>query len=453
MKSKVVIILFLILIVFVAFSLIYTGIYFDKISKPNYIYSQGIDIIKNQSKNILELNPKYDLGDTFTIEGTYKSTTKSEYVYNKSKTDPEYVKKLNMINNSNNLTTTFKISENAKEESSLLEVISKTNTKDILTAKYYINNSTEYLLVNGIVKNYVNEGSSNYFEILDEENTTKSNINYLYNFIFESLKNNLKEDYFEIYNTNTNIGLNNQEVNKVTLELTDKRVKEILNNILKDLKSDEKAYKILSSIDENFKSTKVNTKKKYLKNKETITFSIYTSKLFNNPLKYEIVHLNGDKKDSLVYIGNDKKGTFSYIKDNEVKYSMDTTITDKKITLDIKDTVGKKIGNLAYQKDENTMSIIGNVELDKMTYDINYSSKYKDIKKNSYSNEKILQIKIMDNLISKIDGEYVLNYTVNNKSKIEEDISTALLKSTLTEEENKKLDNLYDIVKERLESK
>lgn len=453
MKRRVVIILFVVSIIFISFALIYTGIHFDKISKPNYIFSTGIDMIKDQGKNIFELNSKYDLGDTFTIEGTFKSTTKSEYVTNQSKTDPEYVKKLNVINNFNDLDTKFLLAQNAKEGSSLIDITSKTKNKDILTTKYYINNSTEYLLVNGIVKNYVNEGSSNYFEMLDEENTTKTNIDYLYDYMFESLKNNLKEEYFEVYKTETNIGLTTQEVNKITIELNDKRIKEILNGILKDLKSDEKAYKILSSVDEDFKKTKLNTKKKYLKNKETITISIYTSILFNNPVKYEVVHLNGDDKYTYSYVGNKDKGSFYYIEKNEVKYSADATFSNKKITLDIKNAVGKKVGSLVYQKDENTTSVICNVELEKMKYDINYSSKYKDVKKDSYSNEKNLQIKITDNLVSKIEGDYTLEYTVTNKANIEEDISTAVLKSTLTEEENNKLDNLYDIVKTRLESK
>ena len=58
-----------------------------------------------------------------------------------------------------------------------------------------------------------------------------------------------------------------------------------------------------------------------------------------------------------------------------------------------------------------------------------------------------------DNLVSKIEGTYNLNYTITNQAKIEEDINNAVLKSTLTEEENKKLDNLYDVIKTRMESK
>lgn len=452
MKNKILFYI-LILIVLLSIALISIGFYFNKLSKPNYIYSNCINIIRDQGKNILEINSKYDLGDTFTIDGTFESTTKSDFIANESKKDPEYIKKLNIINNLNDLDTKFLIKQNGKEKTSLIDITSKTKTKDILTSKYYINNSTEYLFVNGIVNNYVNDGSSNYFEMLDEENTTKTNLDYLYNYIFESLKNNLKDEYFEVYKTNINIGKDSQNVNKITLVLNDKRIKEILNGILNDLKEDDKAYRILSSINEDFKKAKINSKKRYLEKKETITINIYTSKVLYKPLEYEVVYLNGDNKYTYTYIGNEEKGSFYYIEKNEVKYILDAIINDKKITLDIKNSVGKKIGKLTYQKDENTTTIICNAELDKITYDINYSSKYKEIKKNGYSNEKILEIKIMDNLVSKIEGTYNLNYTITNQAKIEEDINNAVLKSTLTEEENKKLDNLYDVIKTRMESK
>ena len=453
MKRKKIIIILLIAIVLISFSLIYTGMFFEKISKPKYIFSNSIDIIKEQGKNLFELNSKYDLGDTFTIEGTFKSNTKSDYVVNQSKIDPEFIKKLNAINNFNDLDTSFKISQNDKEGVSLLDITSKTKNKDIITSKYYINNSTEYLFVNGIVKNYVNEGSSNYFEMLDEDNTIKTNIDYLYDFIFESIKKNIKDEYFEVYSVNETINLKEQEVNKITIEIDDKRIKEILNGILKDLKKDERAYKILSSVNEDFKKTKISNKKRYLKSKETITIVIYTTKILNNPLKYEIIHLKGDNKQTYIYEGDKEKGVFYYNDKNETKYITNVAFSDKKITLEVKNIYGKKIGSATYQKDENTTSFICDIMLDTKKYDINYTSKYKDVKKDSYSNEKILDINIIEDSVNKVEGTYNLNYTVTNKTKIDEDISNAVLKSTLTEEESNKLDNIYDIVRTRLESK
>ena len=62
-------------------------------------------------------------------------------------------------------------------------------------------------------------------------------------------------------------------------------------------------------------------------------------------------------------------------------------------------------------------------------------------------------INIIEDSVNKVEGTYNLNYTVTNKTKIDEDISNAVLKSTLTEEESNKLDNIYDIVRTRLESK
>lgn len=453
MKRRTIAILFLILVIIVSFILIVIGIRFEKMYSPRKIFSNSIDAIKNQTKNMFELNSKYNLGDTFTVEGTFNCNIKSDYILNLSKTNPEYEKKLNIINNLNALDTKFSISQNSKEEISLVDILSKTKTKDILTSKYYVNNSTEYLFVNGIVKNYVNEGSSNYFEMLDEENTTKDNLDYLYDYLFESLKNNLKEEYFDVYKVKTNIESTPEEVNKITLELDNKRIIEILTGVLNDLKKDDRSYKILSSIDENFKNKKINGKKKYLNNKETISINIYTSKYMNKPLKYEVVHLKEDNKKIYSYIGNNAKGTLYYIENNELKYSLYATFNTKTIILDIMDKNNKKIGNFTYQKDENNVSIIADAKFEEMKYDISYISKYKNIKKNSYKNEKSLDIYISDNLESRLEGKYNLNYIVTKSTSIEEDISNAVLKSTLTKEETDKLDNIYDIVKTRLESK
>ena len=173
----------------------------------------------------------------------------------------------------------------------------------------------------------------------------------------------------------------------------------------------------------------------------------------NNPLKYEVVHLKEDNKKIYSYIGNNAKGTLYYIENNELKYSLYATFNTKTIILDIMDKNNKKIGNFTYQKDENNVSIIADAKFEEMKYDISYISKYKNIKKNSYNNEKSLDIYISDNLESRLEGKYNLNYIVTKSTAIEEDISNAVLKSTLAKEEADKLDNIYDIVKTRLESK
>ena len=87
------------------------------------------------------------------------------------------------------------------------------------------------------------------------------------------------------------------------------------------------------------------------------------------------------------------------------------------------------------------------------SYDIIASSKFKNYNKNqSYTNEITISVKIMEKQKSVLSGTIKSISKVNNKPIITEDTAEAVLKSTLTDEENDKIDNLYDNIKGRLEN-
>ena len=103
------------------------------------------------------------------------------------------VARYNLINNLNNSETNFKIQKNASKNTGYIELNQKIGEEDIIDAKYYISDSTKYYFVKGIVDTYINDGGCNYFESINTNTTEKDNINYLYNTIIRSIKNNLKE--------------------------------------------------------------------------------------------------------------------------------------------------------------------------------------------------------------------------------------------------------------------
>ena len=131
---------------------------------------------------------------------------------------------------------------------------------EILNTKYYINESTKYFYVKNIVDNYINYGSCNYFENINTNTTEKDNINYLYNFIINSIKNNLNDKYFTKKEENNNY--------IVILKIDNDNLKDILSNILKDLKEDKKSRKILDNINKNILNTKIKEEDIYLEKEE-----------------------------------------------------------------------------------------------------------------------------------------------------------------------------------------
>ena len=277
-------------------------------------------------------------------------------------------------------------------------------------------------------------------------------MDYLYGFIKDSLSKELGERAKK-YVINTNVNNKQEELNEVSIRLTDKEIKNILKDILKSLKKDKEANKILSSIDNKFSKRKVNEKKEYLKKNESYTINIYSTKLFNKIKKYEIVYMNKDNTKNYSIDVNKNKGVFYYSEDNNLKYKANYIINSKKTNIDIYDNVDKKIGNVVIEKDVNNLLFTLTLKNKDKSYDIIASSKFKNYNKNqSYTNEITMSVKIMEKQKSVLSGTIKSISKVNNKPIITEDTAEAVLKSTLTDEENDKIDNLYDNIKGRLEN-
>ena len=68
------------------------------------------------------------------------------------------------------------------------------------------------------------------------------------------------------YDVETLIGDETKDVGQISYKINDKSYKELLKNILKDIKKDARAKEIVSLIYPKFEDLKVNEKKHYLKN-------------------------------------------------------------------------------------------------------------------------------------------------------------------------------------------
>jgi hypothetical protein len=127
-------------------------------------------------------------------------------------------------------------------------------------------------------------------------------------------------------------------------------------------------------------------------------------------------------------------------------------MNDKSINGTIMDSDFREIGSLKLTRD-NT-GIESSYSFDNGTYksDIFYTSKYSDVvSKKSFNNTKTLTLKIIDNGVNKLNGDITLKSVVNSDTIINEDISGAVLSSSLNEETKQKLNNKFDDTINRLE--
>ena len=440
-KSKIILSIFGIIIVAAAIC-IGTGLYLNKISKPNYVFSKGIDIINNKLINYNKVSDDLDLEDKFSIKGNVEFDLESEY-YKKS-TDPEDKKINNLINNLNNMNTNFKIQKNGPKDIGYIELNETIGKEELLVFKYCIDDSTKYYFVKNILDNYVNDGGCNYFENINTSSTEKENNEYIYNFMIDSFKNNLKDEYFT----------KKEEKGKyiITLKIDNNNLIDILNGVVKDLKNDKKSRRILDNIDKKILKTRIKEDKKILGKEEYYKISIYTSKILHKPIKYEVEKSTKNSVETFIYEGNDTKGTLHYLINDSEKYTIPVEFKKDSIKAKIKDSQEKTIGEFKLEKNNYNTVINYTLTDNNEKIDLIYSSKYSKVKKNnSYTNKKNLSFKYVVNKETKLNGEVNVNLDVSNKFSIITDITEAKLKTNVTKEEQEKLNNLYENIKNRLE--
>jgi len=171
-----------------------------------------------------------------------------------------------------------------------------------------------------------------------------------------------------------------------------------------------------------------------------------TSKWENFEVDLEVIDQLDTKVHKYVYeVLNDPLSELYVIEDEKVKSIYEITKeSDNKYNINVIDNKGKEIGTILFNKTdkETILDVSINSNLERL--DIDYKASYKDIKKDSYTEDIGLEVKYL----KKNKNMLTINATVNNKAtkegKIAEDTSESILENTLTEEQKIKKDNFYD---------
>lgn len=446
-KYRKIIGILLIVAFFISVLLIGMGIYFCILGTPKVVFGKAIDQISYLFTNYVDNSKREALGNTFSLESEISFNLNSEYYANQSKVDLTYLEKANLLKNLTGSQTKILVKQDLQNKKAFFNLKSNIGKEKIIGVKYLVDNSTGYYLVEDILNTYVNNGNCKYFESLDTENSLETNFEYLYRFTLESLKSNLNREFFRKSREETVVFDRKQKVNLISLKIDERIIKEILKGTLSDLKKDERASKILTSFDEDFSKAKISENKSYLKKDQNYTINIYTSKVLNKFLKAEIIFLDGSKRQSLIYEGDSEAGNLYVIDNAKVNYIAACRFGSNKYELKIKNSSGKDCGELTVEFDTKSKDISFMLDNQNTKYDIVYSSK--SIGEKSIREQK-LKLKIVEEAMSKLDGDIIATTKVTDKVEIEEDVSKAILKATLTEQQKELFDNKVPSVKERM---
>lgn len=333
-------------------SIVGFNIYQNLVNTPKKIFIDAINSLANDYKDFNKLeNINYGfLNDNFTYDGTVDINFISPLL-DSLKLEQEYQNLLENIDFINNLEIDYKLQKD--EQELLLELNGKVNDKT-LDLLYYMDGIDHYIKLANYNDDYIkiskiiDDIKNNFFYIEDSD--------YLIDLIKQSLINNLSDEYFKTIKDEIIINNEKVSVNKNILTLDRKNLTTILNKLILDLKSDEKAFNLLVEVIPNFEEFNIEIEDSK-DNDIVVYFNTYTNN--NKLIKYDLevdniteftglsinnIMISFFKNSNVIDIMLDNK-KFASIKfyDEEEGYRMELYLNDSKIlTLNVRNKKNDK---------------------------------------------------------------------------------------------------------------
>ena len=207
-----------------------------------------------------------------------------------------------VIGNLNNSTFNYEYRLDTESKRMYMDGSLLLNATELLGINFYQAEDISYVFLRNIFDKYIVIENSDIFTYLEESNQAVDDVNYIYDKIIESLGNNIATDDIKVTNQDGK--------KKISLELNEERLNEISNNIVNDLKKDDRAKEILgNSLDELDTTTSSSSSD----NNNFLYYSIYLEKddivtyefgLNDSDGNYSIEFNNGSEKSFVIKEGN-----------------------------------------------------------------------------------------------------------------------------------------------------
>lgn len=439
-KGKVMVVI----IILLSLILIALGVYLWYLSTPMKIMASSIDQLNGKILEIINTNKDTYIGDTYTLESNIAFDINSDYATSLATTDPEnYGPIAKLLQNLSNTKVKINMAQDKENKKLLLNYNATLNNQELISGKNLIQNATQYYYVNGVSNNYINNGTSNYFESLNQDTTSKENYMYIEAIIVKSLKENLKEEYFIKSQEKTTINDKEEKVTKVSLKLDDKRIRTIAKAILKDLKSDEKANKILTDLNEDFSKAKIKDDTEILGTGNYITLNIYTDNIMYQPKKYELIYTEKEKEDKIVYELGQEKDTAYIIEEEKIMYILEIVKKENKYKVNVLESPSKEeIGKLELDISDKRTTLSLSMKEETTKVELNYDLKLQNVKPNkSYNSTIVIELKVVSDQMNIVNTKINAENSMKKGAEINEDVSNSILANSMTEEEKQLLEN------------
>lgn len=433
--------------VIISFALIGSGILLSFIATPQesmlYIFDTAIEKLKETPTK----NTYTGIGENISIKSNINLEIESQKYQESLLPEDQTIK--NLITNLNQTTSNLQFIHDKDNKKMLVKVASTKAENKILDLKLLVENSTEYFFIDGQIGNYVNNGNSTYFENINSETTSKDNVIYILEQVSKSLKKNISNDEFRTIKEKIDINGKPRNLNKTTIEFDNTRLIQLFNNVLEDLKSDERSKNILIGYDNDFMKTKISKNKIYLKKDEKLSVYMYKD-FFGKVEKYEIIKKEGENEFRYTY--EPSTNLIYIVENNIVKKKLQLSLDKNKTEIIIYDSQDNELGKLTYTSSDDKKTLTYLMKENNEITDVSFESKITDLKKKkSYTEVIDLKLRYYTETENILNLKVNLNNQVSSDTKIEEDTSNAIFASTLEEEKevliDKRINETYKILK------
>ena len=213
-----------------------------------------------------------------------------------------------VIGNLNNSTFNYEYRLDTESKRMYMDGSLLLNATELLGINFYQAEDISYVFLRNIFDKYIVIENSDIFTYLEESNQAVDDVNYIYNKIIESLGNNITTDDIKVTNQDGK--------KKISLELNEERLNEISENIVNDLKKDDRAKEIIGEgldILEAARSTVNSNENTTTTNNSSLNYSIFLEKneivtyefaIKDNDENYSIEFNNGSEKSFIIKEGN-----------------------------------------------------------------------------------------------------------------------------------------------------
>lgn len=388
-------------------------------SSPSYVSKTVIKEFGQKATELMNSRIETGLEDNYKTTSNIKMNLKSDYFSALATMDPSYAMISNLLNNLSNTENNITMVQDKENKKLFFNLDSKLSGQSLINTKYLVENATAYYSIDGVTNTYVNNGNNNYFESLNSSTTTNENLKYLIEKIAESMANNLEDSYLSESYTD--------EYKVITITLTEQNIVTYGNQIINDLKNDEKANQIMTGYNANFSEVKLTEKD--VTGTGTIKVNIYLDKILSQVSQYELELGNGNK---CIYYKENGKEIVELISEEETT-TLEIEKHGEKTEINIKDGSNASLGTVTISQTSTNYDIVANITSEEATLDFGYNYQITNLKKStSYDSAATITIKMTAQNTTIIDGTITVTSQTTNDTTISEDTSSSVLASTLS---------------------